>query len=245
MHFLFSGEGPADCGTGVFSDRICTAEHFEPGPLVFLTGQIIERKDGYAPVDSECCGLLREEALNAAIKKLKRGGRGVSLPGKKIAPETLYFRKAARALARCAKQWAGELQDEVAAVFFRDNDDRRSTPKTVWKHKYDAVMFGFQQESFAQGVPMIPQPTSEAWLICAIKDRPYENCHRLEERSGSPKAKQPLKQELESILGTKPTREVLCELVTSWRIDEAKINMPSFNAFRTRLLEVARSTEGC
>lgn len=245
MHFLFSGEGATDCGTCTFDDRICTGANFSEGPLVLLASQIVEGDGDYTAMVSHRYALVERPALNRIIADLKSRKKQLRLPRNQQSRETLHFERSAQALARWARKWAEDLGDDVVAIYFRDADTRNATPSGDWQAKHDAVRRGFQLEAFERGVPMIPQPTSEAWLICALKDRPYEHCEQLEARSGSPKAKQPLKQELESILGTTPTREVLCELVTSWRIDEAKINMPSFNAFRTRLLEVARSTEGC
>ncbi len=46
----------------------------------------------------------------------------------------------------------------------------------------------------------------------------------------------PLKKELAEVLGTKPTRELLCELVVEGKIDAIRINMPSFDAFRRDLI---------
>ncbi|MBX3178511.1 MAG: hypothetical protein KF886_14210 [Candidatus Hydrogenedentes bacterium] len=82
---------------------------------------------------------------------------------------------------------------------------------------------------------MIPRPTSEAWLLCALKEQPYERCEALEERSGSPNAQRPLKKELADRLGATPTRELLCMLVMDGRVDAGRIEMPSFTAFREDL----------
>jgi hypothetical protein len=128
------------------------------------------------------------------------------------------------------------VSGDVVAVLFHDNDDHQATPASLWKARKDAVQAGFREEGFTRGVAMIPRPTSEAWLLCALKNRPYEQCDALEERSGSPNSKRPLKKELAEVLGTKPTRELLCDLVAQGEIDASLINMPSFNEFRKDFL---------
>jgi hypothetical protein len=235
MYFLFSGEGATDCGEADFPDRICTGDQFRPGPMVLLADQIVEREDGYSPLDCACCGLVARPALNAAISDLKTNRKNPSLAGTHRPRETLHFRRSARALARLAKQWADENGDETVAIYFRDNDDHQSTPATLWKARIDAVHTGFEEEGLTRGVAMVPRPTSEAWLICALKERPYEHCDTLEERSGSPSAKGPLKKELAEHLGAEPTRDLICGLVAAGKIDASRIGMPSFEAFREDL----------
>jgi hypothetical protein len=82
---------------------------------------------------------------------------------------------------------------------------------------------------------MIPKPTSEVWLLCALRENPYQGCAALEGRSGSPHSPHSLKSELEKRLGHQATRDDLCDLVTNGKIDHRRIDMPSFNAFRERL----------
>ena len=120
------------------------------------------------------------------------------------------------------------------AVLFRDADTA-TAGRGTWPEKRKSVLDGFLEEGFARGVPMIPKPTSEAWLLCALRDHPYQNCAALEDRSSNPHSPHSLKRELEERLGRPPTREGLCELVTNGRIDHRRIDMPSFNAFRERL----------
>lgn len=235
MHFLFSGEGPTDCGEWYFADRVCTGADFQPGPMMLLANQILKRARGESPLDSGGCGLAARSLRNAAISELKTNKKSMGLPGPRRAKETQYFQRSARALARLAARWEVNKSEDVVAILFHDNDDRQATPAGLWKARKDAVDDGFREEGFTRGVAMIPRPTSEAWLLCALKNRPYEQCDALEERSGSPNSKRPLKKELGEVLGTKPTRELLCELVTAGKIDSDRIAMPSFAAFREDL----------
>lgn len=216
-------------------DQICTGEDFQPGPMIVLVSQIVEGIDGYSPLDCACCGLVARAELNAVVDKHKHNWKSAKLRGRHRTRETQYFQRVARALARLAARWSTEIQDDVVAILFRDNDDHQSTPASLWKAKIDAVHAGFAEEGFTRGVAMIPRPTSEAWLLCALSERPYEGCEALEERSGSPHAKRPLKKALEELLGAKPTRELLCDLVVDGKIDADRINMPSFNVFRENL----------
>lgn len=182
--------------------------------------------------------MLSRAAVNRRAKTFSR----VNLRGPKSPPESLSFRKQARALASWAKEWASLKKDGIVAIYFRDTDDRRSTPATAWREKWNAALQGFADEGFTYGAPMLPRPKSEAWFICALKANPYEQCGALEERSGSSKAKLPLKAELDSILGADATRVVLCECVRSGKVVAARIDMPSFVAFRERLEAVLRAT---
>lgn len=240
MYFLFSGEGSTDCGVCLFDDRVCAGENFHAGPMVYLANQLVESADRYSPLDTQCCALVKRSALKKVISDWRATGKRMSLPGRGRGKETLSYLRSAQALARWARQWAAEQEDDVVAIYFRDSDARNKTPVGDWKEKYDAALRGFRIESYTRGVPMIPQPTSEAWFICALKERPYEQCQRLEKRSGSPNAKKPLKRELEELLGEKPARKTLCALVQDGRINASSVDMPSFNAFRERLLEVLR-----
>lgn len=97
------------------------------------------------------------------------------------------------------------------------------------------MLDGFDEEGFSKGVPMIPKPKSEAWLICALKKSPYRGCTALESRSGNDDAPNPLKGELRKLLGSTPSREVLCQMVQDKMVDIDRIVMPSFVSFRSRL----------
>ncbi len=101
-----------------------------------------------------------------------------------------------------------------------------------------AILDGFDEEQFGRGVPMIPKPKSEAWLICALKRDAFQNCHLLESRSGNDNSPNSLKGELKLLLGDTELIADLCERLRDGRIDIDRIVMPSFAAFRDRLEEV-------
>ncbi len=100
------------------------------------------------------------------------------------------------------------------------------------------MLDGFAEEGFARGVPMIPKPKSEAWIICALKAEPYIGCDPLEDRSGNDNSPASLKRELEQMLGEPATRELLRGKIEDGSIDCHRITMPSFLSFRGRLEEV-------
>ncbi len=234
MYFLFSGEGPTDLGACADSAATCEGNDYQHGPLTVIVDQIVEARHHYSPLDAGCCGFVSRAALVDRAAELKAAKKGMRLPGKKRARETRYFCNNARVLARIAKEREGERKDDVVAVLFRDADTA-TAGRGPWPEKRQSMLDGFSEEGFARGVPMIPKPTSEAWLLCALRKNAYHTCAALENRSGNPRSPHSLKGELEKRLGHPPTREELCQLVTDGRIDQRKIDMPSFNEFKKRL----------
>jgi hypothetical protein len=99
------------------------------------------------------------------------------------------------------------------------------------------MLHGFEAEGFHKGVPMIPKPKSEAWLVCAWKNHPYQGCEALEERSGNDNSPNNLKTELADLLGDVVTSDLLNEKVQQ-SFDINKVEMTSFKEFRKRLNEV-------
>jgi hypothetical protein len=233
MYFLLSGEGPTDMGIGNPAMDICDDGDFQPGPMAAIIDQIVEEKHRYSPLESCCCGLVSEHALIKMEEELKLKNE-FPIPGKRQEKETQYFFNNARVLAKIAQRKAKQLGDEVVAVLFRDTD-KPSRGRGKWAAKLQSAHDGFRQDGFSKGVPMIPKPSSEAWLLCALKPAPYQNCADLENRSARPKSSNSLKKELEERLGEEPSREILFDKVKNKTIDHSKINMPSFEAFKTRL----------
>ncbi len=238
MYFLFSGEGRTDlgiCGNGGAS---CDGEAYLHGPMTVIVDQVVSRKMNFSLLETLHYGFLSETELSRLSRRMKPARRSPRLPGKKRARETIYFHRNARAFARYAKRRQQELDDKVVAVLFRDSDGSASAGRGLWSDKRQSMIDGFNSEGFAAGVPMIPKPKSEAWLLCALKTNPYQGCDTLEDRSGSDDSPNSLKTELEERLDDPPSRESLCELVRDRVVDIERIDMPSFKAFRTRLEEV-------
>lgn len=236
MHFLFSGEGPTDLGVCSNGAHFCDGESFLPGPMAMMIDQFVELQHGYSPLDAGVCRFVPEATLVDRAAELKAARKLLALPGKKRGKETRYFFNNARALARIATEQRGQLGDDVVAVLFRDSDGTASAGRGLWPDKLQSMHDGFAEDGFDRGVPMLPRPKSEAWLICALKHE-YRNCAQLEQRSGNDHSPDSLKKELEAHLGAIPSREELCEFVEDRRIDCRRIDMESFSRFRDTLLK--------
>jgi len=233
MYFLFSGEGPTDLGIGVGNAELYEGDGYHHGPMTVIVDQIVEEKHEYSLLETGYCGFVPKQMLVGRASELKAAKKILGLPGKKRAKETRYFFTNARMLARIATEKQGELNDDLVAVLFRDSDTA-SAGRGVWDEKRQSMLDGFKEENFARGVPMIPKPTSEAWLLCALKRHPYRGCAALEERSGGDR----LKGKLANRVGHVPSRRELCEMVADRKINVERISMPSLAAFRSRLEEV-------
>ncbi len=238
MYFLFSGEGPTDLGTCDDGASACEGDRYQHGPMTVVVDQVVEAKLRFSFLETQYCGFLSEGGLTSLTSELKPAKKSPQLPGKKAAKETRYFYRNARAFALYAREKSVALGDTVIAILFRDTDGASSAGRGLWEDKRQSMKKGFDDEGFKTGVPMIPKPKSEAWLLCALKEDPYQGCKALEDRSGNDKSPNSLKAELEKLLGYRPSRVDLCEMVTDRRVDIDRIDMPSFDEFRTRLEEV-------
>lgn len=237
MFFLLSGEGITDVGLANADADICEGEDYVVGPMAIIVEKIVEAQHDYYFIQDGACGFISERTVAQRARELKAVKKQLRLPGKKRAKETRYYFNNARILARFAKEKSTALDDEVVAVLFRDSDGTASAGRGEWNDKMKSMLDGFKEEQFDKGVPMIPKPKSEAWLICAWKKQPYEGCQALEDRSGNDDSPNSLKGELAEILGEDVTSELLCDNVRkSFDIDS--ITMPSFQVFRGRLEEV-------
>lgn len=236
MFFLLSGEGITDMGSNKAATTICDGDDFFAGPMAVVVAKIVEAQHNYSILEG-ACGFISEGSVAHRASELKAAKKQLRLPGKKQAKETRYFFNNARILARFAKEKATALKDEVVAVLFRDSDGTASAGRGEWDEKRESMLDGFEEEGFDKGVPMIPRPKSEAWLICAWKNQPYRSCEALEQRSGNDNSPNNLKDELAELLNEEVSPELLSEKVGQ-TFDIDKIKMPSFKAFRDRLEKV-------
>ncbi len=227
MHLVLSGEGNSDIGKLSYS-----LEKFIPASMYYLIDKIIEQKLQYSFYEftPELITFIPKKRLLEESKKFK------SFASKKKGKDTAIFYKNARALAKIAQDKSIELQDDdVIAILFRDSDGTVSTIKGMWEEKIKSIEYGFKFKDFNRGIAMIPKPKSEAWLICTLKDKPYESCQKLEERSGNDDSPNNLKDELESF---ELSSDEINEMIKNGEIDIQKIDMPSFNYFTKRLREL-------
>lgn len=236
MYLLLSGEGPTDMGFCELTCLRCDGGEFLPGPMAWFVDQWVERKLSYSHIELGFCGLIpKGELIKKCKKELSTNGKSMGLLGKKRPGyDTNEFYKNARMLARLAQQLAVERNEPVIAVLFRDRDGTRSSSPNAWDEKWQSMLNGFQIENYRHGVPMIPAPKSEAWLLCAVENQ-YQHCAAIEKRSGNDRGLNPLKESLDAALGERATRDLLAEKVRNREIDIDNIDMPSLCAFQERL----------
>lgn len=239
MIVVLSGEGPTDLG------RPGMGEEFLAGPMTVLLDFLIETLPrgllpalGYSLLQTvpHCYVLVDKAELEARLQQKKREKRPMVLAGKKHGQETAYFHLNAWMLAEIALEHEGQLHDRALGVLFRDSDGTHSTPACDWQRKWDSMLSGFTRAGFERGVPMLPKPKSEAWLLCAAKESPYENCGRLEELSGNDASPNTIKKLLAERLSD-TSSEGLNEWLRS-QVEVGRLDMPSFNAFKARLVDV-------
>jgi len=224
MHLILSGEGNSDLGL------FCSFKNeFIPGSMYHIIDKIIEKKYdvSYYDMKEEMITFVPKVELTKLTKKLPPN------TGKKGLKGTAYFRNNAIALAKFSKEKSEDLTDEVIAILFRDSDGTNSTIKGLWEEKLESIAIGFKIEKFENGVAMVPNPKSEAWLLCALKkNSPYQYCEKLEERSGNDDSPSSLKKELNDL---NISNDKINEMIQNGEININNINMQSFQVFRDKL----------
>ncbi|MDQ7016882.1 MAG: hypothetical protein Q9N68_10960 [Gammaproteobacteria bacterium] len=241
MYLLLSGEGVGDIGGKN------NAAEFMAGPMAVMVDHLLGRLQGYEfsylDLNNESVEYVSETELTQGAQELKAHRKSPSLPGRKNRSETLYYRRNARVFAIRAKEKAAECNDQVVAVLFRDADGTASAGRGDWQAKWDSMLAGFDDEGFSYGVPMIPKPKSEAWLLCALS-KDYQHCDALESESGNDNAPHSLKTQLARVLAGEVSAQGIADRVREHNIDVCRIDMPSFNQFKCRLTDVVRSIVG-
>jgi len=247
MIVVLSGEGPTDLGSCTFGLGHCRTPEFELGPMTHLADLIITEGMGYSLLEStpQSYFYISEKRLEELEEERKHGRRHVLLPGKKTVQETGYFYINAWVLGEAALQLGRDENDnDLIAILFRDTDGTRSTAKGLWDSKWTSMVNGFQRSGLgSRGVPMLPKPKSEAWLLCAIKEQPYQHCHRLEDLSGNDNAPESTKRVLEEAFGAPPSRSGLLGWIQEHGYDwqTAASQMPSLGHFVERLRQAVQS----
>jgi hypothetical protein len=236
MILLLSGEGTSDIGTCRTAAKECEGSNFKPGPMAWVVDKLVEPLWNYSPLASGSCVFISEHSLAQHCRKRV----GITLPGRKRPIETGYFFKNARGLAQLAKARSKRDQCPVGAVLFRDSDGTVASVRSLWNDKVTSMESGFAAEDFEFGVPMVPKPKSEAWLLCAAQASPYQNCVRFESLSGNDASPKSAKAALEKALTTRGRSHVdLCDMIEKGDITPQRIDMPSFHRFRERLEKIA------
>lgn len=238
MIVVLSGEGPTDLGQCSNAQSICEAGDFQIGPMTVLLDKMLEPHLKYSLQTTPGAYLfVSKVALAEYAKSLKRG-RCVSLVGKKQGKETAYYFTSAWLFAGIAKKIESERQDTSVAVLFRDCDGTCSAEAGLWEAKWESMINGFDRAEFSRGIPMIPKPKSEAWLLCQARQS-LADCACLEEISGNDDSPNPAKKQLDEEFDQHKPRDELCEWLAQEHIDQERLStMRSFSAFKNRLDEV-------
>lgn len=240
MRLLFSGEGPTDLGL----ERLAAGGmEFVPGPMAWVVDKLLEHHHtGYSLLEAhqngaDCVKHVHETELAALGKPGSR-----LFPGVKFGKGSAFFTRNAQVLGLLAKQTSEREEQPVLAVLFRDGDGVRATPSGEWQEKVDSMHRGFAMVECDTGVPMVPRPKSEAWLLCALRPPGYANCALLEDASGNDASPNSLKKQLAALSGgTDPSADEQAGWVVTGAVDPLRIDMPSFNAFKQALHTAAQN----
>lgn len=243
MILVLSGEGPSDIGACSNKTERCEGEDFDPGPMAWIIDKLVEPIwHGNSPIGSFSFIFVSEDNLGRYFKKIRKP---IVLPGFKNRKQTRFFFVNAFALAKMAKEIGSEKNDQAGAVLFRDSDGTNGRESKLWREKVKSMEDGFAAAEFELGVPMVPKPKSEVWLLCALQGTPYQNCERFEDFSGNDASPNSAKIALKKALEAKyPKIPELSDLLKDGTINPLSIQMPSFTQFRTSLEAVARRLAG-
>lgn len=243
MYLLLSGEGSSDIGCCIPSSGQCDGTQFRPGPMAIFIDQLvdqqIDQQSGYnfSHLSCERVGFVSESYLVENKLPPKSQRKNAALRGKKKRVETQHYYQNARALAAAAKEKAEQVEDKVIAVLFRDGDGTASAGRGSYDDKVASMLKGFEDEGYGDlGVPMMPNPKSEAWLLCAVKENPYQHCRLLENESGNDNSQRvPLKTQLDNALAVADIGDNVVDMIKDHQIDVSRIDMPSFERFKRHL----------
>lgn len=234
MRVLLSGEGPTDLGTCTNAIGVCEGSDFRIGPMTVLLSQMAAPRLGYELLDTpDSLHSISETALCARAKAMP--SRLQAARSKKKDVETGYFYANAMALGSVAQQLEKETDEPVLAVLFRDNDGTRSSPGSLWADKWKSMHDGFLRSGFEHGIPMLPKPKSEAWLLCGMAVG-SPSCAALENISGNDDSPNSAKAQLDAALGGHMSGDELADWLMQHPLDAGRAStMPSFKAFKDAL----------
>lgn len=208
---------------------------FVPGPMACIVDKLIEARLGYSILDYQAQGAETVRFISETDLASYCKNGPTLLPGFKHGKGTAGFVRNAQALGLLAKAEQRESGQPVVAVLFRDSDGRAHAPVKRWADKVESMERGFALAEFDAGVPMVPRPKSEAWLLCGLKSPPYECCGVLEESPGNDDSPNSLKVRLDELMGHESAAKDQSEWIKSGKIDPQRIEMPSFTRFRAAL----------
>lgn len=242
MIVVLSGEGPSDLGQCTNAQGTCVVPEFAHGPMTLIVDKTIAQTLQYSMLETtpERFVYISETRLSELAEGRKNNARRTSLPGKNREQETGFYYINAWMLGEAALAYENEIpgDDKAIAILFRDADGTRATVKGLWEAKLASMHSGFRRSGLCErGVPMIPKPKSEAWMLCAVKDNPYQHCARLEKLSGNDKSPNSAKSKLKTALNGHDSALAQRQWIedNDFDIDAVASQMNSFSQFKTDL----------
>lgn len=225
MTCLLLGEGPSDLG----ENNDYSEPRLKKGPMALVI-DYLAAKYGVNEVEYE---LLSRGDVSRGIKGNRRQiasrPKEVNQEFRKIFQSAMYVGTVAR-----------DSQKD-AAVYFHDQDRTNSAPTNTAQQLERAMVCGFNMARYLFGVPMIPVPRSEAWLLAYFQKglenhQPYNKAEVFEKLPGNDKSPKSAKKLLCRAVGAKVESDIYSIIMKEFNdIDWARIDMPSFNRFRERL----------
>lgn len=226
MRLFLSGEGPTDIGTCEWDEK-SKSYQCKWGPIGRIACVFVKE---LAEVDVESV-IVNKSNLFEKIGSLRTSpDKARKLPGKKSPKKGAYFFKHGQALGLMTLEKTGAAGDSIA-ILFRDSDPSNTADRLLWEEKHRSILDGFRSVDFDKGVPMLPKPTSEAWLLALFQEH-ESHCRALEDETDRDR----LKSKLEEVLAQRgiPRDEFFSAGVYLDNLDF----MPSFVRFKERLREV-------
>ena len=188
MYVFFSGEGASDfgvCDMGV-QHQYCMGDYYLPGPLTYIVDAMIEIKYKYSIIESNVAVFVDGAELERIKIQIKPSKKSIRLRGYNVPAETRFHFEDARSFAFAVSDFVAEKnENKFIAILFRDSN---TNDNKEWQNKRNSMLSGFEvgfskRQISNNGIPMLPRPVSEAWLLCAIyrQENQNSNCEYLEE----------------------------------------------------------------
>lgn len=184
---------------------------------------------------------LPKQKLHSRDAISKTDPRAIGSRGHHLPKQTRFAFMGAIALAHFA-----QAENETAgAVYFTDADHTRSEDKDIGEKLRDAIQQGFDFAAFGLGVPMVPNPNQEAWLLAYYqrympKQTAYNHAERFEALAGNSRAKRQNnpKEQLSECLEKAGLDEREDEEEIVNRVDWNRVSMPSYDIFKRIFLNI-------
>lgn len=225
MKCLLLGEGPSDLG----ANDDFAVPRFRKGPMIWAIDSLASRR-GFDGIDY---ALLSRGEVSRGIRQ---SHRGISARPKEVDPEHRAIYQSAWYLGKTALAEGKDM-----AVFFHDADRTRSAPCDQARKLEEAMDAGFAVAGFFAGVPMIPVPRSEAWLLACFqkglaRQSAYNHAERFENLPANDQSPNLAKKLLQAAVGAESEADTYSKVMDEIAdVNWSQVKMPSFNRFRERL----------